>query len=381
MNARAWLAPVALLGLLALALVASDPARWLSSPAPPTEEIVFERVILEAGHIEVLVRNLGATETTIAQVLVDDAYWTFEAQHSGPLPRFARDSLSLDYPWVETEPITITLLTGTGVKFEHVIDVAVESPQAGDTAQLGGVALVGIVIGVLPVLAGMAFLPLLRSAGTKIVHVVLALTLGLLAFLLVDTMSEGLEMARELPGAYHATTLFAGAAIVALVSVLAIDAALKRRGAGASALAILVAVGIGLHNMGEGLVVGSAFAVGSLALGSTLVVGFAIHNVTEGPAVVAPLLRGGTVSWKRFALLAAIAGLPTILGAWLGAFASGGVLPVVFFGLGTGAILVVLWQVGHAMSKDENKLATPSNLIAFAAGFLIMLATSFLVAA
>lgn len=381
MNARAWLAPLALLGLLALALVASDPARWLSSPAPPFEEIVIERVILEPGHIEMRVRNVGASETTIAQVLVDDAFWTFESEHPGPLARFARDSVSLAYPWVETEPITLTLLTVSGVKFEHVIDVAIVTPQAGDSAQLGGVAMIGIVIGVLPVLAGMAFLPLLRTAGTRLVHAILALTLGLLTFLLVDTTSEGLEMASDLPGAYHATTLFVGSAIVALVGVLAFEAALKRRGVGASTLAFLVAVGIGLHNLGEGLVVGSAFAVGALALGSSLVVGFAIHNITEGPAVVAPLLRGGSVNWKRFLLLAAIAGLPTILGAWIGAFSSGGVLPVVFFGLGSGAILVVLWQVGSAMRKDDNHLATPTNLIAFAAGFLIMLATSFLVAA
>ena len=56
-------------------------------------------------------------------------------------------------------------------------------------------------------------------------------------------------------------------------------------------LALLVAIGIGLHNLGEGLAIGTSFATGALALGAFLVVGFAIHNTTEGLAIVAPVAQ------------------------------------------------------------------------------------------
>ena len=110
-----------------------------------------------------------------------------------------------------------------------------------------------------------------------------------------------------------------------------------------------------------------------------LILGFAIHNVTEGPAIVAPLARGGALPWGRFLALAAIAGLPTIVGAWIGGFASVSLLPVVFFGLGAGAILVVLVQVGGAMRRDS-PLVTPAHIAAFLLGYAVMLATSLLTA-
>jgi zinc transporter, ZIP family len=379
-NARAWLVPAALVALLLVALVALDPARLLPTAAPPAEDVFFERVELEPGRIVLHVRNAGAADVEIAQVIVDDAYWEFEQSPAGPLSRLARATITLEYPWVETEPVTIAALTASGIRFAHTIDVPIETPRA-DAEHVGKYALIGLLVGVLPIVAGMALLPAMREAAARWTDALLAFTLGLLAFLLVDTVLEGFELADELPGALHGTTLFAGAALAAVVAVLALEAVLKKRGAGAWTLAILIAVGIGLHNLGEGLVVGSAFALGSLALGSALVIGFALHNVTEGPAIVSPLAKGERLGPARFVALAALAGLPTVAGAWLGAFAGGGVLPVVFFGLGAGAILVVLIQVGAAMKRDGARLASARNLVAFAIGYALMLATSYLVAA
>ena len=372
-------APLILLALLVGGLVLLDPGERFRTAAPPTEEVAFERVELEPGRITLHVRNAAAAETTIEQVLVDDAYWRFSMDpEDRTLGRYAAGTLTLDYPWVEGEAHAIKLLTATGVVFEHDVPVAVATPQPTPKA-FGDYATIGLLVGVLPVAAGMAFFPALKRTADKHYDAVLAVTLGVLAFLAIDTVSEGLELAGEVPAAFHGTALFAGAALVAIFAVLGLERAMRGR-AGPAAIAVLIAVAIGLHNLGEGLVIGSAFAFGSLALGTTLIVGFALHNVTEGPAIVSPLTKGGALPWGRFLLLAALAGVPTVLGAWLGAFASTTLLGVAFFGLGAGAIVVVLVQVAGAMRRDA-PLMTPLNMAGFALGFLVMGATALLVSA
>lgn len=387
MNPRAVILPLALFALLAAALVLANPAQLLASGAPPAEEIAFERVEMQPGVIKLHVRNAVSAPVTVAQVLVDDAYWQFEMEPETTLGRYAAGTVTVNYPWVEAETHVVTLLTSTGIAWEHEIAVATTTPEP-DAAAFGKYALIGLLVGTLPILAGVALYPILREGGAMWRNVLLAFTLGLLGFLAVDTLEEGLELARETPGAFQGLAVLAGAALLAMVGVLALESWLQRRGAQEFTLAVLIALGIGLHNLGEGLAVGTAFALGSLALGSALIIGFALHNVTEGPAILAPLLRRDAADsmrrGPRFASLvglAALAGLPTIGGAWLGAFTTGILLPVVFFGLGVGAILVVLVQVGRVLRKDGGDLLAPRHLLAFAAGYVVMLATAFLTSA
>ena len=129
-------------------------------------------------------------------------------------------------------------------------------------------------------------------------RVLLALTVGLLAFLAVDGALEGLELAGEWAGPSAAPSSSSSApgsrssrSPASTATWRAAASARRPPGARGSHLALMVAIGIGLHNLGEGLAIGSAYAVGELALGAFLVVGFAIHNTTEGLAIVAPLIR------------------------------------------------------------------------------------------
>jgi len=389
----ALILPLALLVLLVGALAWGEPARWLDNGAPDAEELVFERVELREGSILLHVRNGVSAPVSIAQVLVDDAFWAFTADRGVDLDGFGATTLTVPYPWVQGEPHVVGVLTNTGLVWDHEIAVALVTPQPA-AGTLGTYALIGLLVGFLPVAAGMAFFPAMQQAPARWTNALLAFTLGLLAFLAIDTIEDGLELAEAVPGAFNGLGLFLGAALLALVLVLGLERALRGRTGGAATLALLIAIGIGLHNLGEGLLIGSAFALGSLALGTALIVGFAVHNVTEGPAIVAPLAaarregtgaadgvfaRGSALPWGRFLMLAAIAGLPTVLGAWLGAFASYSVLPVVFFGLGAGAILVVLVQVGGALRK-EGPLVTPLHVVAFLLGYAVMLATGLLTA-
>ena len=148
-------------------------------------------------------------------------------------------------------------------------------------------------------------------------------------------------------------------------------------------LAILIAVGIGLHNFGEGLAVGSAFALGEAALGTLLIIGFTLHNTTEGLAIVSPLARARRkASVGDLAKLGLIGGVPTIAGAWLGGFVYSPVWSVAFLAIGVGAIAQVVSQIGGQMVRERSvagMLATTPVLAGLFAGFAVMYVTGMLV--
>ena len=150
-------------------------------------------------------------------------------------------------------------------------------------------------------------------------------------------------------------------------------------GRGGVGLALMIAIGIGLHNLGEGLAIGSAYAIGELALGAFLVVGFAIHNTTEGLAIVAPL-TGRRPPLLTLVGLGLIAGAPAILGAVLGATVNNAELSALLLGVGVGAIVAVIVQIAprlRAPSESGKFGALPLGGIAV--GLLVMYATGLLV--
>jgi hypothetical protein len=300
-------APVWVLAGVPLALIAIAIAAFalLGGPGlddrrgPPVEDLAVERTVLRPGEIELTVRNTGPDPVSVAQVAVADAYVSDTTEPGGEIGRLSEQRLTLDYPLQEGSPYAIFILTSTGATIDHEIDVAVETPEA-DASFFGLMGVLGTYVGIIPVLLGMLFLPFLRHVSDRWIQLFMALTIGLLAFLALDGYLEGTEIGAASGGAFGGVELLFLGAAAAYLTLVAIDRRLsagiesqRKAGAGAYRLSLMVSIGIGLHNLGEGLAIGSAYAIGSLALGAFLVIGFALHNTTEGLAIVAPLARGG----------------------------------------------------------------------------------------
>jgi zinc transporter ZupT len=381
---RSWpaaLVPLALLALLSAAFLILRPLDRLTENVPPIETLAVERTALGPGGIAVWVRAGGPAPLAIAQVQVDGAYWRFTQTPPGPLARLEAARIELPYPWVEGETHHLTIVTSTGLTFEHTIEVALPTPtlSARDLALYG---VVGLLVGVVPVALGMLFYPAMRGAGRQALEFVLALTVGLLVFLLIDTLREGLEVAGRAASSLQATVVVWLAALLTFVVLVVIGRRGGRAPAGV-ALAAFIALGIGLHNLGEGLVIGAAFATGEAALASFLVVGFALHNVTEGVGIAAPLVEARP-PLRIFAGLAALAGLPAVLGTWAGALAFSPHWAALCFGIGAGAILQVVVEVAAYLHRQASgagaSALSGATLAGFAAGLALMYATALLVA-
>jgi zinc transporter, ZIP family len=328
--------------------------------------------------IELTVRNDGPDAVSIAQAQVNDAFVQFSGAEQ-PIGRLDTATVQLQQPWVEGEAYEIALLTSSGGTITHEIPVAVETPDA-DLSFFGLMALLGIYVGVIPIALGMLWLPWTRRIPPGWLRAVMALTIGLLAFLAIDATLEGLELAGEGSQAFGGAALVFLGAAVAFLALTGVSEWLARRRSGASGaqLALLVAVGIGLHNLGEGVAIGAAYSAGALALGAFLVVGFALHNTTEGLAIVAPIahLRA---SLGRLAVLGLIAGAPAILGAWIGAAAFNASLAAFLFGFGAGAIVQVIVQLAPTLRDDTGRTLHPVTASGLLAGMALMFATGLLV--
>jgi zinc transporter, ZIP family len=388
--------PAWVLGLLPLALIGALIGGFalLGGPGlgertgPPVEEVSVERTVLRPGTIELTLRNDGPDPVEVAQVAVNDAFAPFSADGSRRIERLGSTTLHVVYPWIEGEAYEVGVLTASGATVAAEIPVATETPPA-DLDFYGLMALLGIYVGVIPVGLGMLWLPFVRRVGAGWIVGLMAFTVGLLAFLAIDAALEGLDIAAEAPAAFGGSALVFAGALIAYLLLAAVDVHLRRRGEAAVEassglyLALLVALGIGLHNLGEGLAIGSAYTTGALALGAFLVVGFAIHNTTEGLAIVAPM-RGGREASVRPGLgrllgLGLLAGAPAVLGAWVGAAAFNPSLAALLFGVGVGAIARVIVQIAPSMRDGEGRFLHPVSVGGMIAGIAALYITGLLV--
>lgn len=370
-----WLGPLVLFLAALIGIAALDPLRGFGSDAPPVEAITVERTVLDETGIALMIRAGGSEPMVIAQVMVDDAFWTFAQEPTGPIARGDTAWLRIPYPWVLGEAHLVNVLSSTGTSFEHEIAVAVPTPRP-TANRLIPQAIVGAIVGLLPVAIGLMFYPAIQGVGRNGMNFVLALTVGLLAFLLIDMTAEALEVAAE------AAALFQGSAMVwltALATFLLLMAVGRWRGTPAGiALAGYIALGIGIHNFGEGLAIGAAFVAGTAGLGTFLVLGFAVHNVTEGIGIAAPMLKSRPPLWA-FAVLTLLAGGPAILGMWIGSLAYAPQWTALALAVGAGAIAQVIVEVGAYLRRSDARqgtLLSPPVLAGFLVGIAFMYVTA-----
>jgi zinc transporter ZupT len=294
--------------------------------------------------------------------------------------------LTIPYPWVQDEAHLLALVSSTGATFEAEIPVAFESPSA-DRGSVVRFGLVGLYVGVIPVALGLLWYPVLRRLGRRGMAFVLALTVGLLAFLVADMWGEAQDVALDVAGSFSAPVMIPVLALLTALLLVTVGNGLRGRTpagepVGGLRLAYQIAIGIGLHNLGEGLAIGSAFAIGETALGVFLIVGFTLHNVTEGIGIAAPVVRERP-SLGHFAGLAAVAGAPAIIGTWIGAFTYSPLWTTVFLAIGIGAIAQVIWEVGRLIQRSQARAGEPlltwNTLGGIAAGVAVMYGTALLV--
>jgi zinc transporter ZupT len=207
---------------------------------------------------------------------------------------------------------------------------------------------------------------------------------GLLVFLVLDTLLEALEVAGQLPGVFSGIPLVILLTLLTLLGLMASGRLFQRGREEASRLgtSYRIALGIGLHNLGEGLAIGAAFALGEVALGVFLVIGFTLHNITEGVGIAAPILKERP-RFAHFVWLALLGGGPAILGTWIAGFTYSPLLSAIFLAVGAGAILQVIYEVTSLLLKDSARAKEPvlsvPNLGGLTAGIAVMYATALLI--
>jgi len=354
---------------------------------PPADEFDIRRVEFKPGEIRIRVTNPQRQELTIAAVTVDDAIVPYSVDGPATLGRLRSSTIAVPFQWVEDDPYTVGVTSSSGIQTTFDVPAAVEARGASPRGFLG-YALIGLLVGVVPVALGLGWLPSLRGSGPGWVAGFMALTAGLLSFLAVDALTEALDLQAGLPSGFQGPGLIllgVAASYLGLTFVAQRFSAAGGRERSAPlegvALATLVAIGIGLHNLGEGLAIGSSIALGELALGTFLIVGFMVHNVTEGLGIAAPIADGARVSLGRLAVLALVAGAPAILGAWIGGFITSDVLGVLFFALAVGAALQVVVEVGRYVARRApGGLRSGPVIGGYLAGIAVMYVTGLLVA-
>ncbi len=381
---RLWaLAPILLLALVVGAFVSGGASivDLIGRNPPAADAFDIRRVEFQPGEIRIRVRNPQPEELTIASVTVDDAIVTFSLDGPATLKRLRSSTIVVPYDWVEDDPIAVGVTSSTGIETVGNVAAAIETPTPSARGFLG-YGVIGFLVGVVPVALGLLWLPALRRADPRWLAAFMALTAGLLSFLAVESLSEAFTLQALLPGALGGAGLvLLGVALSALgMTFLSSRLSRGRPGVAGLGLALLVAIGIGVHNLGEGLAIGTSFAFGELQLGTFLIVGFMIHNVTEGLGIAAPATEARRVTIFQLLGLAVVAGGPAILGAWIGGYASNDVLGVLFFAAAAGAALQVVIEVGRFVARRApGGLRSGWVIGGYLAGIAVMYVTGLLV--
>jgi zinc transporter, ZIP family len=403
------LIPIAVLAGMIVFLF--GPGQSLLNTGIPLPDVTIERIEFHEGNkIVAYVRNTGPEAIEIAQADVNDRIIPAAVEPSKTLPRLAEAKVIIPFFWNSGVPYEIGVTISDGTRFSKSVDAAALAPTA-NVEQASFFALIGTYVGVIPVLIGLLWFPFLRRLSANKYNFFLSLTAGLLVFLGIDALIESNEIAQEsIAGAFNGQMLIAMVTILSFLALLYASEKLVERAATARkstglplspqssnltssdsttiqqqlarpfAIALMIAIGIGLHNLGEGLAIGAAVLLGEVALSTFLIVGFTLHNTTEGLAIVAPMAKSGKVMIRKLVVLGLIAGVPTIIGTWIGGFLYSPIAAVIFLSIGAGAIFQVVFSIASWMAKGSASDGTRQSLLrtSIVAGFAIGMAIMYL---
>lgn len=348
----------------------------------PLPDVMVERLEFGEKLIIAHIRNTGPETVDIAMADVNDRIRPAAIEPSKTLERYGAARVVIPYDWNEGQPYEIGITTSDGTRFAGSVQAATMTPRP-DAGQVSLLALLGTYVGIIPVMIGLLWLPFLRQLSQGKYMFFMSLTAGLLLFLGIDAVVEANEVSAEtVAGSLGGAVLIATVTVVSFLALLYVSERLvegksKTAIVGASSVALMIAVGIGLHNLGEGLAIGGAMVAGEVALSTFLIVGFTLHNTTEGLAIVAPVARQKP-RIAFLALLGFIAGAPAIAGAWIGGFIASPIASVVFLAIGAGAVFQVVYAIFKFAGGKEKFLSGPV-VAGIATGMLLMYLTTLLI--
>ena len=347
-------------------------------------EITIEKIDFIDSEIQATVRNTGHIPVEIVMADINDRIQPAAVEPDRFLERFETTLVRIPFEWNEAEPYTIGITVEDGTRFEKEIEAAAPALELSlDLAIF--FAIIGTYVGIIPVMIGLLWLPFIKRISKQKYHFFLALTVGLLLFLAIDSIEEAIEISNEnLADSFNGTLLITTVTVLSFLGLYYSGNKLIEK-AGSSkftkpvAIALMISIGIGLHNFGEGLAIGAALGMGSIAFSTFLIIGFALHNTTEGIAIAAPMSRGKLMIGK-LAAMGIIAGSPAIFGAWIGGFVYSPFTSVIFLAIGAGAIFQVIVVIMKWIQEENDKnLSTIAVVSGIAVGMLVMYLTSILV--
>ena len=346
-------------------------------------EVSIEKVEFIENEIQATVRNTGPIDVNVVVADVNDRIQPAAIEPDSSLKRFETALVRIPFDWNEAQPYEIGVTIDDGTRFTTEVDAAFASlePNVDLFVFLG---MIGFLIGVVPIMIGLLWYPFIKKLGKNTFNFFLAFTMGLLIFLGIDAVLEASEISEK-----HLSSIFNGELLIATVVILSF---LSLYGVGQKliktnnlstlskglVISLMIAIGIGLHNLGEGLAVGAAIALGEVALSTFLIIGFAMHNTTEGLAIAAPLTNSKAKIAKMIGL-GLIAGVPAIFGCWIGGFSFSPLFTLIFLAIGAGAIFQVVISIFQYMKEKSDLLSNTSLFAGVSAGLIVMYLTSVII--
>jgi zinc transporter, ZIP family len=375
------IAPIVLLAIMIAFLL--GPASSFLQFGMVLPEVSIEKVEFTGNEIRATVRNTGPVDVNVVIADVNDRIQPAAIEPDSSLGRFETAVVRIPFDWNEGQPYEIGVTIDDGTRFAKQVDVAFASLEP-DVDLFVFLGLIGLLIGVVPIMIGLLWYPFIKKLGKNSFNFFLAFTMGLLIFLGIDAVLEASEISKShLSSVFNGELLISTVVILSFLSLYGLGKKLTKKTEFSTlskglAISLMIAIGIGFHNLGEGLAVGAAIALGEVALSTFLIIGFATHNTTEGLAIVAPLTSTKAKIAKMIGL-GLIAGIPAIFGTWIGGFSFSPFFTLVFLAIGAGAIFQVVLSIFQYMKGKSDLLSNTSLFAGISAGLLVMYLTSVLI--